>query len=454
MSEKRCLLSKPARTVIRLIAAILLNLGIVFSAIYILFHLLEYYNPHRFIFSNLPWLPIAIPILLILSVLLYDLLFLDGAFRKKTFNKTRMLLIVLCDLILFCSISAALYLKTCTNGLVESNRIEAYSLPTPFTLSATPVPSSEILPAEQTADPEDGQPAASPTAATTPVPLEQKFTEKFSDPPVVQSFDKTNVIRTLADGTEVALIYSYSGKNAAVEVYHYQKGKLEYQLADIYVRSINCFMTTYSASFRHNVNTQTYALRANAILAANGDNFNSGKIEDGIIIRNGAQLYPSDGNKQAVFTRDLCVLYHDGTMRVYDCVLDRIDYDEILANYPTQAFYFGPKLLNDDGTAKTKFNSTLSKPNPRTALGYYEPGHYGIVVVLGTREIIDYNGKNHGKGKSPGMTLAELSELCEQLGFAAAYNLDGGGSSSMVWNKTIFGHNDRTHSDVLVVVDP
>ena len=241
MSEKQHLLSKKVRIVVRLIAAILLNLGIVFSAIYILFHLLEYYNPHRFIYSNMPWLPIAIPILLILSVLLYDLLFLDGAFRKKSFSRTRMLLIILCDLILFCSISAALYLKTCTNGLVESNRIEAYSLPTPAAVSAAPVSPDGILPADQTADPEDGHPAASPTAAATPVPLEQKFPEKFSDPPVVQSFDKTNVIRTLADGTEVALLYSYSGKNAAVDVYHYQKGKLEYQLADIYVRSINCF---------------------------------------------------------------------------------------------------------------------------------------------------------------------------------------------------------------------
>ena len=117
-------------------------------------------------------------------------------------------------------------------------------------------------------------------------------------------------------------------------------------------------------------------------------------------------------------------------------------------------FNFGPKLLNDDGTAKTKFNSNLGKINPRTALGYYEPGHYGIVVVLGTREIIDYHGRNRGNGKSPGMTLVELSKLCEDLKFTSAYNLDGGGSSSMVWNKTVFGHNDRTHSDILAVVEP
>ena len=237
-------------------------------------------------------------------------------------------------------------------------------------------------------------------------------------------------------------------------MYHYQRGKLEYQLADIYVRDVDCFRTNYSLSFRKNMKTQIYAEQVNAIVATNGDNFNSGKIEDGIVIRNGAQLFPEGGQRQTKFTRDLCVLFADGTMRVYDCVLDKIDYDEILGNFPRQAFYFGPKLLNDDGTSRQKFNSSLAKTNPRTVLGYYEPGHYALVVVLGTREMVDYNGRNRGNGKSPGMTLSELSELSEQLGFTAAYNLDGGGSSSMVWNRTVFGHNDRTHGDILAVVDP
>jgi exopolysaccharide biosynthesis protein len=459
MSEKRPVLSKTAVTAIRLIAVILLNLGIVFSGVYILFHLLEYYNPHSFIFANMPWLPIAIPILFVLSVLLFDFLRVIGAFKKRHFNKARMWLIVLCDLILFAALSMTLYLKTCTTSLSELNTIEEYALPTPVAAPvSTPDPSSGA------AEPTDGEPDATeepsaetpaPTEVPTPsVPLSEKFPEKFSDPPVAQAYDKNESAETLPDGTEKALIYSYSGKNAAVDIYHYQKKKLEYQVADIYVRDANCFKTNYSLSYHRNMITQQYAEGINAIVAANGDNFNSGKIEDGIVIRNGAQLYPEDGSKQTKFTRDLCVLFSDGSMRVYDCVLDTIDYDEIVSRYPRQAFYFGPKLLNDDGTAKTKFNSNLGKINPRTVLGYYEPGHYALVVVLGTRDIVDYRGKNHGNGKSPGMTLIELSALCEDLGFAMAYNLDGGGSSSMVWNQTVFGHNDRTHSDILAVVDP
>ncbi|MBQ1631313.1 MAG: phosphodiester glycosidase family protein [Clostridia bacterium] len=459
MSEQRPVLSKTAIAVIRLIAVVLLNLGIVFSAVYILFHLLEYYNPHSFIFANMPWLPIAIPILFVLSVLLFDFLRIVGAFKKRHFNKARMWLIVLCDLILFSALSLTLYLRTCTTSLSELNAIEEYSLPTPIAAPAdTPEPSSDAAaPSDGTPDGTDGASVETPapTEAPTPaIPLSEKFPEKFSDPPVEQSYGKTESAEALPDGTVKALIYTYSGRNAAVDIYHYQKGKLQYQVADIYVRDANCFKTNYSLSYHRNMITQQYAEGIHAIVSANGDNFNSGKIEDGLVIRNGAQLFPEDGSKQTKFTRDLCVLFSDGSMRVYDCVLDPIDYDEILRHYPRQAFYFGPKLLNDDGTAKTKFNSNLGKINPRTVLGYFEPGHYALVVVLGTRTMIDYRGKNLGNGKSPGMALIDLSALCEDLGFSMAYNLDGGGSSSMVWNQTVFGHNDRTHSDILAVVDP
>lgn len=461
MSEYRPAISKKTLAIIRLIAVVFLNLGIVLSAVYILFHLLEYYNPHSFIYANMPWLPIAIPILFVLSVLLFDFLRISGAFKKHYFHKGRMWLIILCDFILFAALSLTLYLKTCTNPLVEPNTIAEYRLPTPVATeppaSETPSPTpeeGEIVVLEETAEALPTLPLVTPAPTEVPVPLSEKFPEKISATPHAQVFAADNIVETLPDGTKKALIYSYSGMNAAVDIYHYQKGKLEYQLADIFVRSMDCIKANYSISFRRNVKTQSYAADINAIVAANGDNFNSGKIEDGLVIRNGIQLFPKDGKKQTKFSRDLCVIYSDGTMRVYDCVLDRIDYDEIVGNYPLHVFNFGPKLLNDDGTAKTKFNSNLGKINPRTALGYYEPGHYGIVVVLGTREIIDYHGRNRGNGKSPGMTLVELSKLCEDLKFTSAYNLDGGGSSSMVWNKTVFGHNDRTHSDILAVVEP
>lgn len=448
MSERSSLLPKTARKVIHLLAAVLLNLGIVFSGVYILFHILDKYNPHRFIYSNVPWLPVVIPVLFILAVLLYDFLFFCGAFKKHRFHKNRMWLIILCDLILFSAFSITVYLKTCSNPL-SCQRLEAHQL-------ATPVPHAETVPATSDGSPSDAEtePDETPVPVSTPVPMSAKFAEKYSGIPSERTYERTEAVETLPDGTERSLVYSYSGRNAAVDIYYYKNGKMEYQVADIYIRDIRCFTTDYELRAGNSVKTQNYAERIGAIVAVNGDNFNSGRMEDGVVVRNGAQLFPPEGEKQTSFSRDLGVLYYDGTFRVYDCVLDHIDYDELLSQYPLHIFNFGPKLLNDDGTAMQKFNSTLGKPNPRTALGYYEPGHYALIVILGLRNVIDYDGNNHGTSESPGMTLIELSALCEKLGFKMAYNLDGGGSSSMSWNHTVFGNNDRSHGDVLAIVDP
>ncbi len=98
-------------------------------------------------------------------------------------------------------------------------------------------------------------------------------------------------------------------------------------------------------------------------------------------------------------------------MRCFDCKKDKIDNDAIIASYPYHAFYFGPSLLDENGNAKEQFNSTVGALNPRTAFGYYEPGHYAFISILGTRSMKDINGHGLGNGKSPGMTFSEMSAL-------------------------------------------
>lgn len=468
---------------LRVIAAILLNLAIVLSAVYVEYHILDHFNPMLSFINGstlpiVPHLSVIIPVLFLLSVLLYDLLFVAGVFKGKRMNRGRTLLIILIDVILFVVFSLIIVTHSCNllmrlgcQSVDEQKIVSVLATPEPTAVPETPVPTDTPAPtdAEPTSSETEGSepPASAPVetaAPDTPAPTEipgllgSKYADKFTEEPTEQTFDASEVVETLADGTEKMRVYSYASSMVAVDIYRYsvktKYGKLEYQFADIYIRDISCFTTHYRLNPKDNSKTQKYAEEIRAIVSTNGDNFNAGKIKDGLVIRNGAQLIPNGGKSQSKFSSDLCVLFYDGTMRVYDCKQDTFTYEEILANYPYQAFYFGPKLLNDDGTAKTTFNSSLGNFNPRTVLGYYEPGHYGLMVVLGTREMIDYNGKNHGNGKSPGIKFEELSILCEQLGFKMAYNLDGGGSSSMVWNKTVYGHNDRTHGDILAIIDP
>lgn len=79
-----------------------------------------------------------------------------------------------------------------------------------------------------------------------------------------------------------------------------------------------------------------------------------------------------------------------------------------------QSWTFGPNLLDEYGKVPETFNTWgyIRKAHPRTAIGYYEPGHYCLVVVDGRQS-------------------SELAQVFEGLGCSAAYSLDGGHSSFM-----------------------
>ena len=173
----------------------------------------------------------------------------------------------------------------------------------------------------------------------------------------------------------------------------------------------------------------------NALVAINGDYY--GNTNEGVVIRNGViyRANPTDC--------DVCVLYYDGSMRVMSG--SSFSLEEAIEDGAWQAWTFGPALLNGSGESIDSFSSTrfIASTNPRSAIGYYEPGHYCLVVV-------------DGRGESAGMTLADLSELFENLGCAAAYNLDGGNSSIMVWQGGVINDpsgGGRKSSDAVVIAE-
>ena len=218
---------------------------------------------------------------------------------------------------------------------------------------------------------------------------------------------------------------SYTGDDMQITVTQYSSGsgnsKITWYVADIKVTDLSlmasCFADdTYGRGITDTV--LNMAGDSGAILAVNGDYYS--QQSNNIVIRNG-ELY-QDGNTSS----DLCVLYKDGTMVTYSP--GEITADEALENGAWQAWNFGPQLLSDDGQALGSFNTSgrIASANPRTAIGYYEPGHYCLVVVDG-----------RSPGYSAGMTLSQLSQLFEDLGCTQAYNLDGGKSSVMVFNGEI-----------------
>ncbi len=251
--------------------------------------------------------------------------------------------------------------------------------------------------------------------------LQEKFAEMYTD----------TVVRTEN---------SYTSPNVAVTVSREttDDGRITYYLADIYLRDITCFRTalardTFGSGYRDSI--ANMAALTDALVAVNGDYY--GNTGEGVVIRNGV-IYRANRTDC-----DVCVLYYDGSMRVM--AGSDFDMEQAIADGAWQAWTFGPSLLDGEGNAITSFDSTrrMTAANPRTAIGCWEPGHYCMVVV-------------DGRGDSAGITLPELSALFAELGCTAAYNLDGGNSSIMVWSDEVINSpsgGGRESSDALMIVD-
>ena len=240
--------------------------------------------------------------------------------------------------------------------------------------------------------------------------------------------------------TTVTLIDEYSTDNVHMTIEKKVVGSgndtVTYYVADVYVSSLNYLMTAladdeYGTNIKQDVDD--IASDNDAIFAITGDSY--GNNTTGIVIRNGI-LYRDDENDA-----DVCLLYTDGTMKTYTA--DEFDEESVREDDVWQAWCFGPSLLDGEGNVLSQFTTTsyLSKAHPRVAIGYVAPGHYVFVVVDGRDE-----------GYSRGATLSELAAIMQKEGCLTAYNLDGGGSSSMLYDgEYINKSTGRDISDIIYI---
>lgn len=270
-------------------------------------------------------------------------------------------------------------------------------------------------------------PTATPAPTATPEPVDAvgSFRIKFADKFIEGKAQKTKT--------------TYISENLNIAIYKRRSEELDttYYVVDIYVADISCFMTAFAQDkfgIGYTDWPKQIAKDYKSIITMNGDQY--GMRKTGVVIRNG-QLYR---NKKV--TNDVCVLYWDGTVKTFAPGDFNANWE--MSNGAYQAWNFGPRLLDDDGNAKTKFNSTTASENPRSALGYFEPGHYCFVVVDGRSD------------ESDGITLKNLAKLMKNLGCQQAYNLDGGRTSMLYAGDTMLNkpaEGGRKATDVLMIVD-
>ncbi|WP_151735396.1 phosphodiester glycosidase family protein ['Paenibacillus yunnanensis' Narsing Rao et al. 2020] len=244
--------------------------------------------------------------------------------------------------------------------------------------------------------------------------------------------------------------WSYSSDDIQIKIDQVQTGsgsdQITYFVADVVLEDASSLQSAFADnSFGTNITEVTSEIAENndALFAVNGDYY--GFREDGVIIRGGT-VYRDNP------VRDAMALLSDGTMETYN--EEEIDSSELLAQGVTNTLSFGPILIQD-GQITSDFSSvkidtnfgnrSIQNANPRTAIGMIAPNHYVFVVVDGRNE-----------GYSRGMTLTELAQLMQDLGATEAYNLDGGGSSTMyfmgrVVNNPQGKNQERGVSDILYI---
>lgn len=298
-----------------------------------------------------------------------------------------------------------------------------------FTAEPTPVPTPTPVPA--TADPDESEaaPTEEPTPTPTPEPtglLGAKYASKFTDGEVIftdECYRSANVCVEIS--RESTLVNGFD---------------TTYFLADIYVRSIDSFRTFVSDAPGNQEWLADMADRKGAILATSGDFFVFKST--GLIIRNGMLYREKPSSYQ-----DVCVLYCDGAMETY--YPEEVDLDAIYARMPLHAWSFGPKLMENGLPRSEGFNATntVIDYNPRCAFGYYEPGHYCLVVVDGRQQ-----------GYSHGLTMSQLADLMYDLGCRDAYNMDGGATAMMYYGGGLIskpsGGGGRQNCDMIYICEP
>ena len=238
---------------------------------------------------------------------------------------------------------------------------------------------------------------------------------------------------------------AYRDSRISIEIRTMRTLSTNVYIADITLTDPGCVRTALAEnSFGRNVTdtTSSMAVQNNAILAINGDYY--GFRSSGYVMRNG-YLYrsePADDPEQ----EDL-VHYPDGSFEIVrEADVSARELEEAGA---VDIFSFGPGLIID-GEISVKTDDEVDRAqvtNPRTALGVISPLHYLFIVSDGRTD------------ESTGLSLLQLAELMKELGCRTAYNLDGGGSSTIWFNgrvlnrPTTFGDKieERSLSDIIYI---
>ncbi|MBQ6638042.1 MAG: phosphodiester glycosidase family protein [Lachnospiraceae bacterium] len=309
-------------------------------------------------------------------------------------------------------------------GLTTYLLLDAFVIPNVYQKNVSLTESSQIQSMSERENITDSEPAAEATIADS---------ESTTDNQPAAS-QTTQEEATPKD-------YAITPEEPQIEISTCRVNDTNVYVADILLPSVESLKTAFAQDTygrKITATTSDTATENDAILAINGDFY--GARERGYVIRNGILYRDTPSNA------DVLCIYTDGRMEIVDP--QEKSAQELLDNGAWQVFSFGPGLL-EDGEILVDTNDEVGMAmasNPRTAIGMIEPNHYIFVVSDGRTS------------DNEGLSLYELADFMKNLGVATAYNLDGGGSSTMVYQGEIINtpssgrhSRERSVSDIVYI---
>lgn len=260
----------------------------------------------------------------------------------------------------------------------------------------------------------------------------------------------TSETNTVGSSAATVTDTSYTADGSSINISTVVTGSgdstVTYYVADVVLDDATTLKSAFANdSFGENITETTSEIAAdhNAIFAINGDYY--GFRDTGIVIRNGV-VYRDEGARQGL------AFYRDGTVKVYDETATNAQ--QLVADGVWNTLSFGPAVLQDgnivdgieDVEVDTNFgNHSIQGEQPRTAVGVIGTNHLVFVVVDG-----------RSPGYSAGVTMTGMAQIMKDLGATTAYNLDGGGSSTMYFNGALVNNplganKERGTSDILYI---
>ncbi|MBQ2384025.1 MAG: phosphodiester glycosidase family protein [Oscillospiraceae bacterium] len=225
---------------------------------------------------------------------------------------------------------------------------------------------------------------------------------------------------------------TYRDRNISITLTEYREHDTDIYVAEIKIASADYLKTAFAKNaYGRNIKETTSDMAENngAILAINGDYY--GSRQKGYVLRNGI-LYRMDGDPK----RQDLMIGKDGDFRIYSEA--NVSANMLSSFDAWQVFSFGPALLQE-GQISVDKNAEVDQAttsNPRTAIAQVGELHYLMVVSDGRTD------------RSEGLSLYQLATFLQTLGARTAYNLDGGGSSTMWFNGNVINQPVNHGSEV------